>query len=91
MQGVHIFRVDLHGCFDGVGVALGDDADLADVADGDAFKSDGGAYLDAGGVVEVGTELCLVGEGSSRGAGHEEDQPNEHSNGYENQCTHSQL
>ena len=89
MEGIEVLGADLHGDFDGIGVALGDDADAADVADGDAFKGDWCAYLYAGRVIEVSAELGLMGERPSGGTGHEEDEADEHGHGNEDQCTNS--
>jgi hypothetical protein len=64
---------------------------MNDIADGDALKADRRAILEAGGILKVRAQQQLAGEGTTAGAGHEEDQPDQHCRSGQDQCAYSQL
>ncbi len=82
---------DPHRDFDGVGATVGDDPNLRDVSDGDAFQRDRGAVFQSAGVIEVGAKSEFAGEQATGGGRHEEDDKNQNGHGRKDQCANSQL
>jgi len=54
------FIPHLHADFDRRGIAVGNHADMDDVADGHAFQRNGRAILDPRGILKVGAEHQLA-------------------------------
>ena len=63
MQIVQIFAADAHRHFDRREIAVGHDADMNDIADGDALKADRRAILEAGGISKYERSSSLRARG----------------------------
>jgi hypothetical protein len=62
-----------------------------DVANGDAFKRNDSAILEAGGVGKVQRSSMLASEQAARGAGHEKDDGDQQGERGQNQRSHLKL
>ena len=91
MQQTQILVANLHSDLNGRGIAVGNHADMDDIADGDAFQRDRRSVLEPGGIFKVGAKQELARKEPARGAGHEENDPDEHERGRQDQTSHSQL